>query len=953
MAMTQEELRGNNQRALLASTQESQTIAWAENMFDRASKARQQFERVWYMNLAFYMGRQNVQWAPGVAGNYAKLYEPAAPSWRVRLVSNKIRPITRSELAKVTREKPQAFVIPASTDDDDLAAARAGEAIYEHLWRTLTMNRNIRRAMFWTMLCGSGFMKDWYDPEKPDSSKVAGSILAEPISPFHLYVPDTQEEELENQPHLFHAIAKSPEWVNTVFQKEVPVNASAGSGLLEQRFLSAIGIVNTPKEYVSVKEMWVKPCKKYVDGAVITWTGSTLLSLVEGWPYEHDEFPFTKFDHIPTGRFYADSTIPDLIPLQREYNRCYDGTTEILTSEGWKLGINLLPGEEVLTFDPQTESLKFDSVKEMFIKQYDGPVTVLEGAQISARTTPGHKWFVKSTGGKGKVVTKLTTDHAIPLCAPVDIEGDDDYNFNKIVGLVLSDGRINNGKVLISQSVKVNGFACDEIHDLLSDSLIPYSEYQMPNGIVDFYIRASHSWKIKQVIPNKRLTAEYIMTLGQKGLLGLFDGLMLGDGTYEGNKGAKFYTSLESEADLFQMVCILLGKAAIVRKQVACSTWAKRPYQYIVQVKTEKFSKAGVFGSKKADENYTGLIWCPTVDSGFVMVRRNGKAFISGNTRSQLVESKNRMSKPQLLAPRGSVDPNKITSEPGLIIFYTPGFQPPTPLPMQNIPSYAVQELDRCNQDLADISSQHEVSKGSTPPGVTAATAISYLQEQDDSKLASTVASLEEGVERIGKHFLSHVQQFWTAERKIKVVGDDGQIEAFMFSKANINGNTDLKIEAGSATPRSRAAKQAFITELGKMGWIPPDRALRYLDMAETGRLYEEMQIDARQAQRENLKMMGGLPQAVNSWDVDEVHITEHDNFRKRQAFENSPDAIKMLFETHVQQHKQLIAQAMGAPIAPGETLPTGGVGGPSMPGGPPPPVGGMPPQPPQPPQGV
>lgn len=633
MAIATPELQGNNRRNLLESVEDAATVVYCEELFEKARKNRLQFERVWYTNLAFYFGRQNVQWASGVAGNTAKLWEPPAPSWRVRLISNKIRPIIRAELAKVTKERPQAFVIPASSDDDDLAAARAAESIFEHLWRVLILNKTIRRSMFWTLICGSSFTKDWYDPEKKDAADVIGQIQVEPVSPFHLFVPDPQEEELENQPYVIHALAKDPEWVAAKFDKKVPAESAAGSGLLEQKFLSAIGLQNAPKSHVAVKEIWIKPNKKYPNGAVITWAGDTLLGKQEEWPFQHKEFPFTKFDHIPTGRFYADSTIPDLIPLQKEYNR----------------------------------------------------------------------------------------------------------------------------------------------------------------------------------------------------------------------------------------------------------------------------------------------------------------------TRSQLVEAKNRMAKPQLMAPRGSVDPNKITSEPGLIIFYTPGFTPPTPIPLVNIPSYAVQELDRCQRDMDDISSQHEITRGSTPPGVTAATAISYLQEQDDSKIAPTVSSIEEGVERLGKHFLSHVQQFWDAERKIKVVGDDGQFETFMFSKADIRGNTDLKIEAGSATPRSRAAKQAFITELGKMGWIPPDRALRYLDMAETGRLYEEMQINSRQAQRENLKMMQDAPQSVNSWDEHDVHVMEHNNYRKRQAFENASDDVKMLFETHVEQHMQLLAMAMGVTHQPGVPLPIQ-----SPEGGSPQEGGGAPPGPPQ-----
>lgn len=577
------------------------------------------FERQWYTNLSFYFGRQWVQWvgsaldAGGITteSSFNRLYEPAIPPWRVRLVINKVRAIVRGELSKVIKEHPRGFVIPASTDDEDRAAARAADSLVDYLFRDRKIAKVERRSQFWNMLCGTSYIKDWYDPTAPDSSGQMGSIMCEPVSTFHLYAPDIQEEEIESQPFVIHVLAKSPEWIRDNFKVNVQADAAGVGGVLESKFLSALGINSSGmnKRYVSVKELWVKPCGKYPQGAQIVCAGDQVLGMTEEWPYQHGEYPFTKFDHIPTGRFYGDSTIVDLIPVQREFNR----------------------------------------------------------------------------------------------------------------------------------------------------------------------------------------------------------------------------------------------------------------------------------------------------------------------TRSQLIESKNRMSKPQLMAPRGSVDPKKITSEPGLIVFYTPGFAPPQPIPLQAIPSYVTEELTRLESDMMDISSQHEITKGSVPPGVTAATAISFLQEQDDSKLSPTISSLEEGVEKIGRHFLNHVAQFWNAQRQIQVIGANGQFEAYMFNKSNIRGNTDFKVEAGSATPTSRAAKQAFIMELVQLGVLPPDKALRYLNMAETGKLYEEMMQDARQAQRENLRMSMGEELPINSWDNDQIHVEEHDNYRKTQEFERLPDQIKVMFETHVSSHKQHYATSQGITLGPGD----------------------------------
>lgn len=643
--------QSSDKEIVLPGKVDAQAVQKVNDLFDRAKKDRWKFERQWYSNLAFYFGRQWVAWKNGGSPELNQMYEPPAPAWRVRLVSNRIRPLIRNELSKIVKEKPSCFVIPSSTEDDDIMAARAGEAIFEHLWRTMHMERTVRRSQFWNVITGNAFIKDWWDPNQPDyNEEVKGRICAEPVTPFHLFAPDLQEEDIENQPYIIQVSAKSPDWVHTVYGKEVAADSHAGVGVLEQQFLSAIGVENTAKDYVAVKEAWIRPCRDYPDGAMIAIANDTLLARHDGWIFQHGEYPYTKFGHIPTGRFYTDSSIPDLIPLQKEFNR----------------------------------------------------------------------------------------------------------------------------------------------------------------------------------------------------------------------------------------------------------------------------------------------------------------------TRSQIIEAKNRMAKPQLLAPRGSVDPNKITSEPGLIIQYTPGFTPPTPLPLTALPAYVIQELERNITDMSDIVGQHEISKGQTPPGVTAATAISFLQEQDDTMLAGTIQSMEEGVEKIGRHFLSHVNEYWTAERKVRVVGDNGLYETFLFTQKSIKQNTDLKIEAGSAMPRSRAAKQAFIMELGKLGWIDPNRAMRYLDMAETGRLYEEMQTDMRHAQRENLRMAVGEQVPINNWDEHSVHIQEHNNYRKKQEYETLDPIAQQLFEAHVQEHQlrlglpggmtpEQMVQQQALGTAPGSVPGAGGGAPPGLlgPGSGAPGAGAPPPQPP------
>lgn len=663
-----------NSQSGLSDKDEKKLIAWANEQFTKMKNARIKTEKQWYLNMAFYFGQQNVAFKGGQSGsrNMYQLYTPPAPYYRARPIINLIRPRLRTEMAKLTAQKPSAFVVPASSDDRDMYAANAGEQIWDSQYRFKKIHSVLRRAVFWSCVTGNGFIKCYWDPSKLDEDGNPGEICYTPETPFHIFVPDLKEEDLELQPYMIHASMRSAEMLSHKFGREVKFEASK-SDLIDESFLNLMGVEKWEKnKEVLTMEVWVKPGTTRImpAGGMFILAGNSILYYSGEWPYNHKKYPFAHITHVHSGKFYRDSTITDLISLQREYNR----------------------------------------------------------------------------------------------------------------------------------------------------------------------------------------------------------------------------------------------------------------------------------------------------------------------TRGQIIEAKNRMAKPQLAAEIGSIDPSKITSEPGQIVMYRPGFQAPMPIPLQSLPSYVLEEQERIKMDMDEISGQHEVSRGQVPPGVTAATAISYLQEQDESKLSYTFDSIEEGLEKIAYMTLNYVHQYWDTPRKVKVTGADGSFDVMAFEGSELHGNTDIRIEAGSALPTSKAAKQAFIMDLMKMGFIDPNKGLEVMEIGGINKIYEQVQVDVRQAQRENLRMaqatmetleqhqveeltkffegpqgqtlmqsgmlmegpngdlmdanptlQGQPPQPitfplivpVNTWDDHRVHIERHNNYRKSQAFDNLPQEAKDLFEQHVQQHvSAIMVGAMGA--LPPEMLETG-----------------------------
>lgn len=312
--------------------------------------------------------------------------------------------------------------------------------------------------------------------------------------------------------------------------------------------------------------------------------------------------------------------------------------------------------------------------------------------------------------------------------------------------------------------------------------------------------------------------------------------------------------------------------------------------------------------------------------------------------RTQLSQARKRMGHPQILSQKGAISASRWTNETGLVIEYRPGFQKPEPFPLASMPPYIMEEGQNILTDIEDISGQHQVSKGNVPPGVTAATAISYLQEKDDSYLTPTYQSLEAGCQKIAKQTLSLVVQFWDVPRLVKVAGEDNQFDTLLLTGADIKNGCDIRVEAGSSLPTSKAAKQAFVMDLMNMGAVPMDKGLEILEIGGASKLIDQLKSDKRQAQRENVQMKSltsdilmayaqdweqrqqmndpstvdaatGEPLVrppavtVNTWDNHAVHIDTHNLYRRSQAFQFLSDEVKQEFESHVNMHKQMQRQ--------------------------------------------
>lgn len=228
-------------------------------------------------------------------------------------------------------------------------------------------------------------------------------------------------------------------------------------------------------------------------------------------------------------------------------------------------------------------------------------------------------------------------------------------------------------------------------------------------------------------------------------------------------------------------------------------------------------------------------------------------------TLSQIVEYKNLTIKPRIFAPTGSLR-MRMTSEPGQIVEYNPvgNFKPELET-VPAMPPYVFELLNDVSSRLKDIFGLTEISEGTVPPNVEAGIAIDLLQELGSDRLVPTIRLIEKAMARAGQIMLGLAQKYYIEPRMFLIKGTGGSVSVKKFMGADINGVT-VHTETGSAAPRTRAGRQAQIERWVDMRIIPPDRAWKYLDIADLKGLAAQYAADEDQAQREIEKMLEGVP---------------------------------------------------------------------------------------------
>ncbi len=330
---------------------------------------------------------------------------------------------------------------------------------------------------------------------------------------------------------------------------------------------------------------------------------------------------------------------------------------------------------------------------------------------------------------------------------------------------------------------------------------------------------------------------------------------------------------------------------------------------------------------------YVGRFWPIGVVDNLWPVQRE-----INRITSNYIEWQRLLGRPKMLLPKGcGISEEQLSAEAGEKLWFNPSAGPPRPLELATFPPAAMQLLDHMHKQIDNVSGQHGPSRGQVPTTIKSGIGVSLLQEQDAVDLGPMMGLFEASIADVGRKILLRVSQYWKVKRLVQISGKNNQIEAFHFSGADLGGNVDVQVMAGSGLPKSKAAQQSLVEKLIQLGlynpMIPEHRKvlLSILDMGESASDKFDTDKDVRRARFENEVMVKAIAVPPVAWYEDlESHVGEHIDFMKSDEYRTAEvenPAIGAMFNLHIAQHFQVGNDLMGqSPMGPGAGM-AGGMG--------------------------
>jgi nucleoside-diphosphate-sugar epimerase/intein/homing endonuclease len=360
----------------------------------------------------------------------------------------------------------------------------------------------------------------------------------------------------------------------------------------------------------------------------------------------------------PTRYAYVDFPrgIPESYPLDfhSPYGCCYSAETDILTRQGWQRFYELGPEDEVLTYNLERKVAEFQRPLQHFAFAYEGKMYVQNHRRLQTCVTPNHNMLISWQGPGDElenlclVEARMIEGRPVTYLVAAEYEGgrndehfvlptpgskvDQDHvpaptipmaNWARFLGWYLSRGECHQDEKSGRGTVSL------ATHDRTQEAVAVMRGIGLSPVVNREHVRADSepfTEYLRLLGPgDEKHIPQEMKELSRKHLSLLLHTLLGDEGNQEARKNWLYTTRSERLADDVQEIAVKCGLAAsLLLDEEGCRQ------VYIEATRTAQCN----LGENRSDwVDYAGMVYCVEVPNSTVMVRQNGHAYFSGNSK--------------------------------------------------------------------------------------------------------------------------------------------------------------------------------------------------------------------------------------------------------------------------------------------------------------------------------
>ena len=354
--------------------------------------------------------------------------------------------------------------------------------------------------------------------------------------------------------------------------------------------------------------------------------------------------------------------------------QCYSEDTEMLTNKGWMSLEDFISKREeditLATLNLKNSMIEYQKMTDLYHYDYDGEMYHFSNNHsYDVLVTPNHRMVFHKRdrkGGRKLVNSFMRWDdnyvideaqnmkdywYAIPNFGIwqgeeriIDI-GEFSFvakQFLPFFGWFLSDGTINEDSIIVSQK-KEHNFSNIENAFIMLGLKYKINTYERETKFCIHnrkFVRAFYNWMDGRCTSYDKHIPREILALDVSSLRSLFNSLLLGDGSTQFRMQKEvpmnYYSVSRQLIDDVQELALKIGYGCSIVKQIKDENCFGKIYEDY-EIYRANFSVNRRNAVSKQRENikqvfYKGKVWCVSVPNGTVVIRRNGKVVVSGNS---------------------------------------------------------------------------------------------------------------------------------------------------------------------------------------------------------------------------------------------------------------------------------------------------------------------------------